>query len=140
MFLSGAKSHHFIMTAILVSALTLCWSAEAEPASRDITIKKGTSQPDGGAFCYAENNNIKDICAIFDYYNLAWWFSPQRGTRQIQRRISGKGLVVIANAPGYQRQTLRCKLVFASYIQLRPGGKDIFNCVEYGRPLGRRQA
>jgi hypothetical protein len=31
MSLSGAKTRNFIVTAILVSAVVLCWSAEAAP-------------------------------------------------------------------------------------------------------------
>jgi hypothetical protein len=132
MSLSGAKSHHFIMTAILVSALTMCWSAEAGPASQDITIHIGRSG--GSVFCSAQNNNIKDICAVFEVYNLNnSWFGFQQ-TTQIQRRILGKGSDGIGWAPWFQRQSFRCKVVFATYLQLRPGGKYLFDCVNYEIP------
>src|SRR5262245_28151015 len=66
MSLSGAKSHHFIMTAILVSALTLCWSAEAGPdAMRDITLKK--VRDSAGAWCLVGNPNVtRDMCVLFE--------------------------------------------------------------------------
>ena len=136
MSLSGAKSQHFIMTAILVSALTLCWSAEAAPkkyksASRYIKMGIVTVDDVGSVACYAQNKNVnKDICAVFEYDNSAWWFFPPAHARRVQRRFTPREIRLIdfgAWAPRNQGRSLHCKLVSASYIQ-HPGGKDLFTC------------
>jgi len=144
MSLSRTKSQNLFMTAILVSAVTLCCSAEAKPkggskpliteAMRDITIHKVTEDSFGTVACYAHNNNpSKDICAVFEYYNSnwGWWFGiPPQATR-VQRRMLAREFRRIssgASAPSFQRQSLHCKLVSAYYIQPDPAGKDLFIC------------
>ena len=135
MSFSGTKSHHFITTAILVSALTLCWSAEAAhrgkprvtDAMRDVGIaivdaSYGPSEP--FRRCYAYNtNSVKDVCAVFDYENSAWWFSiPPQATR-VYLRLDRNRIVIpnnylpiyITEEWGLRRRTLHCKLVSATY-------------------------
>ena len=132
MSFSGTKSHHFITTAILVSALTLCWSAEAahrgKPnAMRDVGIfKQGGDYGPSYVFldCYAYNRNaVKDVCAVFDVDNSAWWFSiPPQATR-VYLRLDRNRIVIpnnylpiyITEEWGLRRRTLHCKLVSATY-------------------------
>lgn len=118
MSLSGAKSHHFIMTAILVSALTLCWSAEAAPdAMRDVTLKKVRDRT--GAWCLVGNPNVtRDMCVVFEYSNSAWSFFPGGPyARKIVGRLTGYETRPFAWAPLFQGPTLRCKVVYAWYGQ-----------------------
>ena len=74
MSFSGTKSHHFITTAILVSALTLCWSAEAahrsKSANRYISVYISRGDP-AFVICYAINRSTRNISAVFDIDNLA---------------------------------------------------------------------
>jgi len=143
MSLSGAKSQNFFVTAILVSALTLCWSAEAKPpkggskpviteAMREIELGIIRADDFGSVACYARNNNTdKEICAVFEYYNLNWWFGFPPHVTRVQRRFTAREIRLIdfgAWAPSIQRRGLRCKLLSASYIQRDPAGKDLFIC------------
>ena len=138
MSFSETKSHHFITTAILVSALTLCWSAEAAhrgkprvtDAMRDVGIaivdaSYGPSEP--FRRCYAYNtNSVKDVCAVFDVYNLAavwvWWGIPPPA-RRVYLRLDRNRIVIpnnylpiyITEEWGLRRRTLQCKLVSATY-------------------------
>jgi hypothetical protein len=140
MSLSGTKSKNFIVTGILICALTLCWSAEAKPkggskpliteAMRDIRIWIVTVDSSGSVACYAQNNNInKNICAVFEYYNSEWWFSSPSHARRVQRRFTPREIRLVdfgAWASRNQRLSLHYKLVSASYVQ--PSGKDLFTC------------
>ena len=78
MSLSGARSQNFFATAIFVSAVMLCWSAEAAPknfgynqivrnASPDITTQIGRSDPDT-VTCYVFNKSYENICVVYDVY------------------------------------------------------------------------
>ena len=79
MFLSRAKFPNLIAMGILISAVMLSWSAEANPpkggskplvtdAMRDIRWGIGTVDDFGSVACYAQNKNINmDICAVFEY-------------------------------------------------------------------------
>ena len=64
MSFSGTKSHHFITTAILVSALTLCWSAEAahrsKSTNRYISVYISRGDP-AVVICYAINKSTRKI-------------------------------------------------------------------------------
>jgi len=106
MSLSGTKSKNFIVTGILICALTLCWSAEAKPkggskpliteAMRDIRIWIVTVDSSGSVACYAQNNNInKNICAVFEYYNSEWWFSSPSHARRVQRRFTPREIRLV---------------------------------------------
>jgi hypothetical protein len=121
---SGAKSHHFIMTALLVSALTLCWSAEAKPpkggskplvtqAMRDVILKKIRGST--GTVCLVFNPDVpRDMCVVFESYNGATWgfgFSPR--TWRTQQSLTGYEMREFARAP--QGATLYCKVVYAWY-------------------------
>jgi hypothetical protein len=96
MSLSGAKSQNFFATAILVSAVMLCWSAEAAPKNHgyivrnaipDITTQIGKTDP-GTVTCYAYNKSYENICVVYDVYPV-WNFSqPTRGT--VSQLIRGK--------------------------------------------------
>jgi hypothetical protein len=65
-----------LSTAILVSAVMLCWRAEAAPknfgckqiarnASPDITTQIGRNDP-GTVTCYAYNKSYENICVVYD--------------------------------------------------------------------------
>ena len=104
MSLSGAKSQNFFATAILVSAVMLCWSAEAAPknlgykymarnASPDITMQIGRKDSDT-VTCYVYNKSSENICVVYDVYPV-WNFSqPARGTvSHILREKPGAALL-----------------------------------------------
>jgi hypothetical protein len=137
MSLSGAKSHHFIMTAILASALTLCWSAEAKPPNggskpliTDTIVKKVRYTATGGVVCYVYNPSFtREMCAVIDYYNSAWWFGFPAHARRIQRRLTGIEMRPITRAPLFQDPTLHCKLVSARY---GPPYRSLADCPDQG--------
>jgi hypothetical protein len=124
MSLSGAKSQNFFATAILVSAVILCWSGEAAPknlgykqivrnASPDITTQIGRNDPNT-VTCYAYNKSYENICVVYDVYPV-WYFSQAaRGT--VTQSIPGKNGRGIAWAFPYQQASMQCKLVSARYI------------------------
>ena len=124
MSLSGAKSQNFFGTAVLVSAVMLCWSAEAAPknlgykqmarnASPDITMQIGRKDSDT-VTCYVYNKSSENICVVYDVYPV-WNFSqPARGT--VTQSIPGKNGRGIAWAFPYQQASMQCKLVSARYI------------------------
>jgi hypothetical protein len=83
MSLSGAKTQNFFATAILVSAVVLCWSAEAAPknlghkqmvrnASPDITTQIGKNTDT--VTCYVYTKSDENICVVYDVYPV-WYFS-----------------------------------------------------------------
>jgi hypothetical protein len=117
---SGAKSQNFFATAILVSAVMLCWSAEAATkkqivrnASTDITTRIGRNDP-GTVTCYAYNKGYENICVMYEVYPV-WYFSqPARGT--VLQFIPGKTGRSIAWAFPSQQASMQCKLVLARYI------------------------
>ena len=122
MSLSGAKSQNFFATAIFVSAVMLCWSAEASPknpgykivrnASPDITTQIGKESD--RATCYVYNNSYEDICVTYDVYPV-WYFSqPARGT--VSHFIEGRTGRTIAWAFPSQQASMQCKLVSARYM------------------------
>jgi len=123
MSLSGAKSQNFFATAILVSAVMLCWSAEAAPknvghkqivrnAGSDITTQIGRNTDT--VTCYVYNKSDENICVVYDVYPV-WYFSqPARGT--VTQSIPGKNGRGIAWAFPYQQASMQCKLVSARYI------------------------
>ena len=124
MSLSGARSQNFFATAIFVSAVMLCWSAEAAPknfgynqivrnASPDITTQIGRSDPDT-VTCYVFNKSYENICVVYDVYPV-WTFShPARGT--VSQFIPGKIGRSIAWTFPSQQQSMQCKLVSTRYI------------------------
>jgi hypothetical protein len=123
MSLSGAKSQNFFATAILVSAVVLCWSAEAAPknlghkqivrnASPDITTQIGKNSDT--VTCYVYNNSNENICVVYDVYPV-WNFSqPARGT--VSHFIPGKTGRSIAWTFPSQQASMQCKLVSARYM------------------------
>jgi hypothetical protein len=124
MSLSGAKSQNFFATAILVSAVMSCWSAEAAPknpgykhiagnASSDITTQIGTKNSDT-ATCYAYNNSNENICVVYDVYPV-WNFS-QPARRTVSHFIPGKTGLSIAWTFSSQQASMQCKLVSARYM------------------------
>ena len=124
MSLLRAKSQNFFATAILVSAVMICWSAEAAPknlgykqiarnASPDITTQIGIKNSDT-VTCYVYNKGDENICVTYDVYPV-WYFSqPARGT--VSQSIPGKNGRGIAWAFPYQQASMQCKLVSARYI------------------------
>jgi hypothetical protein len=124
MSLSGAKSQNFFATAILVSAVMSCWSAEAAPknpgykqtagnASSDITTQIGTKSSDT-ATCYAYNNSNENICAVYDVYPV--WNLSQPARRTVSHFIPGKTGLSIAWTFSSQQASMQCKLVSARYM------------------------
>jgi hypothetical protein len=124
MSLSGAKSRNFFATAILVSAVMSCWSAEAAPknpghkqiagnASSDITTQIGTKSSDT-ATCYAYNNSNENICAVYDVYPV--WNLSQPARRTVSHFIPGKTGLSIAWTFSSQQASMQCKLVSARYM------------------------
>ena len=121
--LPGAKSQNFFATAILVSAMMLCWSAEAAPknpghkqiarnASSAITTQIGKESD--RVTCYVYNKSYEDICVTYDVYPV-WYFSqPARGT--VSHFIEGKTGRTIAWAFPSQQASMQCKLVSARYM------------------------
>ena len=129
MSFSGTKSHHFITTAILVSALTLCWSAEAahrsKSANRYISVYISRGDP-AVVICYAINKSTRKISAVFDIYNLAavwFWFSIPPPVTRIERLI-WPGIQAITWVPAPAK--LGCTLVSARWASLvRPEPSEL---------------
>jgi len=123
MSLSGTKSQNLFATAILVSAVTLSWSAQAAPknlgykqtlrnASPDIATQIGNESD--RLTCYVFNKSHENICATYDVYPV-WYFSqPARGT--VSHFIEGKSGRSIAWAFPPQQASMQCKLVSARYM------------------------
>ena len=123
MSLSGVRSQNFFATAILVSAVMPCWSAEAAPknlgykqivrnASPDITTQIGKNSDT--VTCFVYNNSNENICVVYDVYPV-WNFSqPARGT--VTQFIPGKTGGSIAWAFPSQQASMQCKLVSARYM------------------------
>ena len=123
MSLSGAKSQNFFATAILVSAVIFCWSAEAAPknpgskrivrnASPDITTQIGKETDT--VTCYVYNKSDDNICVVYDVYPV-WYFSQaKRGT--VSHYIPGKTGLSIAWAFPFQQASMQCNLVSARYM------------------------
>jgi hypothetical protein len=124
MSLLRAKSQNFFATAILVSAVMICWSAEAAPknlgykqiarnASPDITTQIGIKNSDT-VTCYVYNKGDENICVTYDVYPV-WYFSqPARET--VSHYIEGKTGRAIAWAFPSQQASMQCKLVSARYM------------------------
>jgi hypothetical protein len=124
MSLSGAISQYFVATAISVSAVMSCWSAEAAPknpgskqmvrnASPDITTQIGTKDS-ATATCYAYNNSNENICAVYDVYPV--WNLSQPARRTVSHFIPGKTGLSIAWTFSSQQASMQCKLVSARYM------------------------
>jgi hypothetical protein len=123
MSLSGVKTQNFFATAILVSAVVLCWSAEAAPknlghkqmvrnASPDITTQIGKNTDT--VTCYVYNKSDENICVVYDVYPV-WYFSQAaRGT--VSHYIPGKTGRSIAWAFPSQQASMQCKLISARYM------------------------
>jgi hypothetical protein len=123
MSLSGAKTQNFIVTAILVSAVVLCWSAEAAPknvghkqivrnAGSDITTQIGRNTDT--VTCYVYNKSDENICVKYDVYPV-WYFS-QAAPGTVSHYIWGKTGRSIAWAFPSQQASMQCKLVSAKYM------------------------
>ena len=124
MSLSRAKFQKFFATAILASAVMLCWSAEAAPknlgykqivrnASPDITTQIGRNDP-GTVTCYAYNKSYENICVVYDVYPVWNFAQPGRGT--VSHYLPGKTGRSIAWAFPSQQASMQCKLVSARYM------------------------
>ena len=86
MTLSGVKNRSFFATATMVSAVVLCWSAEAAPKNRQIVrnaslaISTQIGKTPGTVTCYVYNTSDENICVKYDVYPV-WYFSEaKRGT------------------------------------------------------------
>jgi hypothetical protein len=123
MSLSGAKSQNFFATAILVSAVMLCCSAEAAPrnlgykqivrnAGPDISTQIGTES--GNVTCYVYNRSYENICVVYDVYPVWNLSQPARGT--VSQFIPGKTGRSIAWTFRTQQASMQCKLVSARYM------------------------
>jgi hypothetical protein len=123
MTLSGANIQNFFATATLISAVVLCWSAEAAPknpgnkqiarnASSAVTTQIGKSTDT--VTCYVYNNSDENICVVYDVYPV-WYFSQaKRGT--VAQYLPGKTGANIAWAFAAQQASMQCKLVSASFM------------------------
>ena len=123
MSLSGTKTQNIVATAILATAVVLCWSAEAAPknpghkqavrnASPDIVTQIGKNTDT--VTCYVYNKSNEDICVTYDVYPV-WYFSQAaRGT--VSHYIPGKTGRSIAWAFPSQQASMQCKLVSARYM------------------------
>ena len=141
MSLSRAKFQKFFATAILASAVMLCWSAEAAPknlgykqivrnASPDITMQIGRKDSDT-VTCYVYNKSSENICVVYDVYPV-WNFSqPARGT--VAHYTPGKTGRGIAWAFPSQEASMQCKLASARYMPLNDLCRD-----QHGRALKGR--
>jgi hypothetical protein len=123
MFLSGAKSQIFFATAILVSAVIFCWSAEAAPknlankqiarnASPEIATQIGKYSDT--VTCYVYNKSEENICVVYDVYPVWNFAQPARGT--VSHYLPGKTGRSIAWAFPSQQASMQCKLVSARYM------------------------
>jgi len=126
MSLSGAKTQNIFATAILISAVVLCWSAEAAPrnpghkqtvrnASPDITTQIGRNTDT--VTCYVYNKSNDDICVTYDVYPVWYFAQATRGT--VSHYIPGKTGRSIAWAFPSQQASMQCKLVAARYLPWR---------------------
>jgi hypothetical protein len=123
MSLSGAKTQNLFATAILVSAVVLCCSAQAAPknlghkqtvrnASPDIVTQIGKTTDT--VTCYVYNKSSEDVCVVYNVYPV-WYFSQAtRGT--VSHYIPGKTGRSIAWAFPSQQASMQCKLVSARYL------------------------
>ena len=119
--LSGAKSQSFFAIALAVSAMLLCWKADAvakpykqvvRSASPDIMTQIAITDP-GTVTCRAYNKSDEDVCVVYDVYPI-WYFSqPERGT--VSHLIPGKTGRDIAWTFPSQQASMKCKLVSARY-------------------------
>ena len=117
-------SLNFFAAALVVSAVMLCWGAEAASknlghkriatnASSDITTQIAISDP-GTVTCRAYNKSDESICVVYDVYPV-WYFSqPARGT--VSHLIPGKTRLDIAWTFPSQQASMKCKLVSARYV------------------------
>jgi hypothetical protein len=123
MFLSGAKTQALFATAIMVSAVVLCWDAEAAPrnsghkqtvrnASPDIITQVGKETDN--VTCYVYNKSDENICVVYDVYPV-WYFSQAtRGT--VSQYLPAKTGRSIVWAFRSQQASMQCKLVSARYM------------------------
>ena len=118
MSLAGAKTRNCLATATLISAATLCWSAEAAPrqiarnASAAISTQIG-SYP-GTLTCYVYNSSDENVCVKYDVYPV--WYSSEAKRKTVTYNISPKAGSSIAWAFPSQQATMQCKLVSARFI------------------------
>ena len=121
---SETKSQNVFAIAPVVSAVMLCWSAEAASknlghkqivinASSNVTTQIAISDP-GTLTCRAYNKSEESICVVYDVYPV-WYFSqPARGT--VSHLIPGKTRLDIAWTFPSQQASMKCKLVSARYV------------------------
>jgi hypothetical protein len=116
----GAKSHYFIITAILVSAVMFCWCAEAAPnfgkkqiVKRVITHYERHSYGIGSWMeCVAYNTSTSWLCAVYDVYPA--WVSnfpkPVHATvySMLPAKTYTQVYAVAFNV--FQQQPLQCRL------------------------------
>jgi hypothetical protein len=123
--LSGAKSQNFIATAILVSVVMLCWSAEAAPPNYGYKqiVKRGDviiryvrhyDILSPWTSCGAYNKSSKSwVCAVFDVY--PFYSRPAHGT--VTYQLNPKlWTPIFAASIDNQIPALQCKLSNAVYV------------------------
>ncbi len=123
MSLSETKTQSVFATPILVSAVVLCWSAEAAPRNPGYKQIVRSAGPDiatqigkvtDTVTCYVYNKSEKNVCVVYDVYPVWYFAQARRGT--VSRYIPGKTGLSIAWAFPSQQSSMQCKLVSARYV------------------------
>src|SRR5262245_62520899 len=123
MTLSGVKNRSFFATATLVSAVVLCWSAEAAPrnsgpkqivrnASPAISTQIGKTAD--SVTCYVYNTSDENICVKYDVYPV-WYFSEAKRRTVTQYLWAKTGSSIVWAFPT-QQASMQCKLVSARFM------------------------
>jgi len=123
MILSGVKTRNFFATAILFSAVVLCWSAEATPknpghkqtarnASPAISTQIGKYADT--LTCYVYNTSDENICVVYDVYPV--WYLSEAKRRTVAQYLPAKTGSSIAWAFPTQQSSMQCKLVSARFM------------------------
>jgi len=120
----GAKSHRFIVTAILLSAVMFCWRAEAGPrfgprpiVQRVTVVTKITRESNGHTACRVYNTSPKFACVLYDVNPIYSPFSPPKPGWSAAVMFPTSWLTI---ADAWNYKPLQCKLRYARSYPLYP--------------------
>ena len=120
MTLSGAKTQSFFAAATLVSAVVLCWSAEAASKNKQLVrnaslaISTQIGKTAGTVTCYVYNTSDENICVKYDVYPV-WYFSEAKRGTVTQYLWAKTGSSIVWAFPA-QQASMQCELVSARFM------------------------
>jgi hypothetical protein len=123
MTLSGPKTLNLFATAALVSAVLVCWSAEAAPRNHGSNQIARNASPaiatQIGKYadtvtCYVYNTSDENVCVVYDVYPVWYFTQAKRGT--VAQYLPAKTGSSIAWAFPAQQASMQCKLVSARFM------------------------